>query len=454
MEARLFRTWNEGGVTVVDGVATVPLSILAASTQSRYRFEVAVRDGEGNVLYRDSWERPVSRRASELAGQGATLRESFQFGLRPGNYVVALTAHPADAPQLAVGTEQAIQALSDAPVASDLLLAHEIAPLEDEEDPARWPIRRSGMGISASPELVLMDDAPELYYYLELYVPEGEGWSGRVWADIRGKDGRIVYQTPEQPVSVDVPGRSFPGRLSVAGLPAGEYELVMHVEGPERAETRNATFRMIDRPVAPVQLAEGPHAEYFAHLSEEELESLFGGVGLLLTDTQRRTFEAFPPDAKRRFLVDFFGAQDPDPTTTDNEFLDEYLKRIGAIHLRYGETTGVEERKPWLTPRGRIYLKHGEPTDRIEERFPGAGADFTLSGRPQPPYEIWYYGKTTGFVYLFVDETSFGEYRLVYSTDPDIQSMPDWQARAGAKAIDDLQINFGINVRFQTGSSN
>lgn len=453
LEASLFRTWDEGGVTVVDGLASVPLAMLAASTEKGYRFEVAVRDGSGNVLHQDAWDRTVSRQAAGLAARGAELRESFHFGLMPGEYVVSLRAFPTDAPDLGVGAEAALTVPAERPLVSDLLLATEIRPLAEEAEAAAWPLAHSGLGISASAETVITTDRPTLYYYLELYVPEGEDWSGRVWAEIRRPDGATIYRTPEQEVSVVAPGAPLPGQLSVAGLPAGEYDLAMHAQGDGESEIRAASFRVAE-PAPRAAAAGAEQGGYFWQLSDDELESTFGGVGLLLTDTERRSYEALPPDAKRRFLAHFFGPRDPNPATAENEFLQEYLSRVQRIYARYGETTGTEERPPWLTPRGRIYLMQGEPTDRIEERFPQAGGDLTRLGVPQPPYEIWYYGKTTGYVYLFADESGHGNYRMLYSTDPNIQSLPDWQSRAGEKAILDLQQHFGIKARFQTGSVN
>ena len=80
----LWRTWAEGGVTLVDGLANVPLSILGASTDKQYRFELAVRDESGATLFRDSWVRELSERAAASTVQGAAIQEAFRFGVRPG----------------------------------------------------------------------------------------------------------------------------------------------------------------------------------------------------------------------------------------------------------------------------------------------------------------------------------------------------------------------------------
>ena len=60
------------------------------------------------------------------------------------------------------------------------------------------------------------------------------------------------------------------------------------------------------------------------------------------------------------------------------------------------------------------------------------------------PYEIWYYNIGAGYVYLFADESGFGHYRLLYSTDPTVATLPDWARRAGAAAVAELSNYYGV----------
>ena len=103
----------------------------------------------------------------------------------------------------------------------------------------------------------------------------------------------------------------------------------------------------------------------------------------------------------------------------------------------------------------RIYLKYGEPQDRVVNHSPvdlTGGAAVSGSGvfAGEPPYEIWQY-QTTSFVYLFVAEDLFGAWRLIYSTDPEVANLADWYNRTGPSALNDLQTNFGIKPRFGIG---
>ena len=91
---------------------------------------------------------------------------------------------------------------------------------------------------------------------------------------------------------------------------------------------------------------------------------------------------------------------------------------------------------PWQTDRGRIYMLRGAPGKQLKRPFqPDA-----------PPYEIWSYDIGQQYVYLFVDQSRFGNYRLMFSTDPREATLPDWQNRVGVAAIEDLRTQFNIRT--------
>ena len=459
LEVTLLRTWTLEDLTVVDGLANVPLSILAGGTTGAYRFEITVFDAQDTQLYRDSWERQVSQQAVAYAEAGSSeLLEAFRLGLLPGDYDIEVRAYPTDAPDLGIQNRIPLVAFDSRPVASDLFLATRVEPIAEGAGGGSWSVTHGGFGIAAAASLAVMPSEPDLYYYLELYGLADESIEVRVEAEVRSGD-KVVYRTAESLVEVGAGGIPFTGHLSVAGLPPGEYDLVMSIVEGSGVEHVAASFRMLDA-VDAVAVATGGQSyeeDYFASLADEELETTFGGVAILISDTERSTFEVLPPDAKRRYLTQFFRGQDPDPGSPGNQFLEDYIERIGTIRARYDQTVGTEERMPWFTDQGKIYLKYGEPQDRVVNYSPtdfGPPSDVVSGGgyAGQPPYEIWRY-QTTSFVYLFIEDDRFGSWRLIYSTDPEIASLGDWYLRCGESALQDLQSNFGINPRF-TGSGN
>jgi GWxTD domain-containing protein len=445
VEARMLRTWSGDDVTVVDGLASVPLALLGASTDGAYKFELEVYDSDGNKLATDGWDRTPDSRIAQIDRQDAALLETFRFAVKPGSYEVVVRAYPTDLPDMVMETRLPLEGYGTQPDLSDLFLAYRVEPIAENSGGSRYPVMHSGFGIGVTVETVVLSDEPELYYYLELYGQADSESSAKISAEIIGAEsGRVFYRTPQREVAV-AGLTPFTGPLSLAGLPPGEYELVMNVEGAGISRSRRSPFRMVDRStIETVELAD--EEGYFFTLSDEELESTFGGVATMLSEGQRRGFEALPPDAKRRFLTQFFAQHDPDPATPENAFLDEYMERIDQIRIRYGSIVGQKDVPPWKLPRGRIWLKYGEPTDQIINTFPTQTGRTTLSGLDEPPYEIWYYGKSTGFVYLFAAEDRFGTWRLMYTTDPWEKTLANWRERVGEQALQDLRQNYGIQV--------
>ena len=453
VETSLLRSWAGDGVTVVDGLVHVPLAMLAGGTTDAYRFEVTIYDSDGNQLFRDSWVREVSDQAATyVETEGSYLLESFRFGLRPGAYEVDVRAYPTDAADLGVRQTIALEAFAERPPASDLILSTRVEPL-DSSSSGSWSVSRGGFGISAAARTVVLADDPGVFYYIELYGADEES-AVSVTAEIRDPSGASLFRTPADEVGVPPGGRSFTGRLPLAGLPVGEYEFLMAVEtdGSESI-VRTAAFEMREA-ASVVPMASADQSElslYFNSLSDAELESTFGGVAVLVTEAERNTFEALPPDAKRRYLVEFFGSRDASPNEPGNAFLDEYVDRIAIITSRYGERVGTDQREAWTTDMGFIFLTRGEPGDRIVNYSPSDEGEPTQligagSFAGEPPYEIWQY-QDTGFVYLFIEENRFSNWRMIFTTDPNMTSMADWERRIGPNCARDLSSNFGIVPR-------
>lgn len=111
---------------------------------------------------------------------------------------------------------------------------------------------------------------------------------------------------------------------------------------------------------------------------------------------------ATPPEKRLEAFEAFWQSKDPSPETEENEWRDEYYRRIRFANRQYSNPF----QPGWRTDFGMVYIKYGEPDD--VERFP-----FELG---QKPHEIWYYyGQRRQF--LFVDVRGNGEYELQYPYD-------------------------------------
>jgi GWxTD domain-containing protein len=106
------------------------------------------------------------------------------------------------------------------------------------------------------------------------------------------------------------------------------------------------------------------------------------------------------PDEKRKRFMEFWAKRDPDPSTNRNELMEEYYGRIQYANLNFGHRLDG-----WRSDMGMVFIRFGTPENI--ERHP-----LEIDSKP---YEIWYYYQLSR-QFIFVDETGFGDYRLMYPT--------------------------------------
>ncbi len=119
-------------------------------------------------------------------------------------------------------------------------------------------------------------------------------------------------------------------------------------------------------------------------------------VRYLISKQERKVFYSLGPEERARFIDEFWKKRDPSPSTEENEFRDEYYRRIEYANRVFREGTSG-----WTTDRGRAYILLGEPERRLT--YP---MGYTFYERPM---EIWYYRY---FTLLFIDYTFTGVYKL------------------------------------------
>jgi len=138
-------------------------------------------------------------------------------------------------------------------------------------------------------------------------------------------------------------------------------------------------------------------------------------VPYIITDTERSAFKKLGTDDEREaFIENFWERRNPNPESPENEFKEEYYRRIAYANEHYA--SGIPG---WKTDRGRIYIMYG-PADEIDSHPSGGSYE-----RPESegggetstyPFEQWRYryidGIGTNIILEFVDTTMTGEYRL------------------------------------------
>lgn len=443
LELALFRTRAAAGVTAVDAVAEMDPTGLFEESRCTYVVEVAVFDSTGTEIVRDGWRRAADCNVFR-SDPAARVVDTFSFAVRPGSYTVEMAVTPGAGGEARTvrGTLRSLE--PDAP-ASDLYLAREVG-WTDSAATEGWAIRKGQLGIAAEAVLQIPSSRPFLGYYLELYEPGQPLTNGVVEARIRRPAGGAVAEFTLQRVETLDTDRPIAGTVSLAGLPPGVYELDVAVRFDGMQElVRSRGFEVV-RSRAPETARETTADElheYFQRLPAEELDR-FDAVAIWLGSQEaRRSLATLSPEGKRQFLAEFFrrsafplaGGQ----TVTGVEALRMFLERSRQVERAFTERTGEDARPAWQTDRGRIAIMRGMPDDRIQRPMPP---------NDTRPYEIWFYNIGSGYVYLFADESGFGHYRLLYSTDPSVVTLPDWARRVGPAAVSELSTYYGIRESY------
>lgn len=131
--------------------------------------------------------------------------------------------------------------------------------------------------------------------------------------------------------------------------------------------------------------------------SKQDLDMAIEYLRYIGRDDSIKYFRNKSFEEKSAYFQRFWRKRDPNPDTEENELMIEYYRRINFSNENFS-ATGLQG---WLSDRGRIYVKFGQP-DEVE-RHPFEAGSY--------PYVIWrYYSVRKTF--LFVDRSGFGDYEL------------------------------------------
>jgi len=144
----------------------------------------------------------------------------------------------------------------------------------------------------------------------------------------------------------------------------------------------------------------------------------------IITKIEKEIFLLLKTDEERnRFIQIFWRQRDPMPDTSENEFYEDYMKRVRFADFNFGRQTSKRGNQ---TERGYYYLLLGPP---LERQIFDTQSQFL-------PLELWYYkgeikfGLPPYFYLLFYQPQGIGEYRLYYPGEgPEKLVIPSYSGR-------------------------
>jgi GWxTD domain-containing protein len=138
-------------------------------------------------------------------------------------------------------------------------------------------------------------------------------------------------------------------------------------------------------------------------------------VPYIITSEERSAFKKLTTDDEREtFIEAFWERRNPNPGSPENEFKEEYYRRIAYANEHFA--SGIPG---WRTDRGRIYIMYG-PADEVDSHPSGGSYERPMEeggGETSTfPFETWRYryidGIGNNIILEFVDPSMSGEYHL------------------------------------------
>ena len=342
-----------------------------------------------------------------------------RFAQAPGNYQVKISIDDQNADSYKEHQfDLRLDSFSnDSLNISDIQLASQI-----QRDTTKSMYVKNGYKINPNPDRLYGLGLPILFSYAEMYGLEPSADAERnqykVGYKILNSDGMEVKSVEGK--LRDKPGESAVevNRLNVVTLVSGPYVYVMEVEdlatgGKAMAEKKFFVYREADfkegglafekkEEVAGVG-SPGIDASRYDIMSDKELNQEFDWAQYIATPDEKKFYKTLNHEGKRTFLKDFWSKRDETPGTPENEYKQNYLKRVEHANNSFKGPF----RSGYRADQGRVMLAYGYPDDI--ERYPQ-----TSENRP---YEIWhYYAVQGGVIFVFVDKRDMGEMELVHST--------------------------------------
>ncbi|MGH7703718.1 MAG: GWxTD domain-containing protein, partial [Gemmatimonadales bacterium] len=427
--------------TLVSAFVETPYALLSPVDDGHggryvYRLEVEIKDSTGLVLLNDAW---TNRASSGGVRPGAVAVDMIHFSLAAGQY--RLRASVVDsASGRRSSTMLDLEGFRAPPLVSDLLLSPRmrlVSPTDTVPQPSE--MRWGSALVTAAARLELTPLRTRAYYLLEAYAEQEA--AGTLSIRLADSTGKVLIQAAPAMVRVPPGGGLLTGQMDLAGLPTGRYRMTVALALGDQSVERSADLEMagleqtLARDVAERNAAREGDEGYFALMPDAELDEAEAPLALIADNGELKVWDrSLSPDAKRRFLTQFWTRRDPTAGTLANEFREEFKARVEYANRTFKEP-GRIALPGWKTDRGRIYVRNGPPDDTLRER----------QQEKAPPYEVWNYQKGKSRYYCFADRTGFGGYKLLLSNDLRESNQPNWRGIMTEAAVTSIGRFLGID---------
>jgi len=245
-------------------------------------------------------------------------------------------------------------------------------------------------------------------YYFEVFQnvsTEEKPLEGKWILTIQNKDQNSVYNEGKE-FSSTYSISPFWKWIPISQWDAGTYTLSLDLYSKDTA----------DKPIASreelIFIQESEES-----ISEAEIDKEYRYAKYFLTNYEENVFNNLDDEGRVEFLKRFWEQNDPNPKNEQNEYKEEIIRRVNYTNRNFSHYGDG-----WKSDRGRIYIRWGKPEEVIDKSY-----EFDAK-----PYIIWKYYLGGKRIYIFVDFTKMGNYKLVYVENDEFEfGDPNWQDYLG-----------------------
>lgn len=378
-------------------------------------FEILNSDGKN--LLRDQWILPIQAK-DQNAIEGRFFPDYFDLTINPGSYQAILRI--AERTSGKNGTA-AIPLQVKSFQTNDLILSEiQFSSYIEQTDSSNGKMVKNSLLVQPNPNRVYGKTLLLLYFYIEYYnmSPAAEIGTYDVEYSILDLDSGVVKQLPKKTKSKTNTFGLEASAINVASLKNSGYFLKISIKDNDTGDMTQTIRGFWNITPERMNLSKSPKVENnvyqtLSKMTDAEIDVHFRQLKYIMVPDQIKLYQSLPPNARMRFLINFWVSLDQNPKTDENEFWDEFQKRVAYANERY--SGGFRE--GWLTDCGRIIIKYGIPNEIQKETMRTQGK----------PYEEWFYNIEGGMRFIFLQEEGFGHLRLIYSSDAREFTDPNWE---------------------------
>jgi GWxTD domain-containing protein len=340
---------------------------------ANYLVTISVFDeNKEKLIVEKSWnEKLVAKDFQQTVNKTNFNLSLRSFNLTPGKYFIRTAVEDKDSKKEHTNENiYSVRDLSSLPSVSDIMLIARQTYIDGSNK----------IVPNVSSDINAENDSIKIFF--EIYGNITENVS--IEYSVRGKENETLYTSTEEKKIDSGRNQVFSPDTAFESLNLGfgRYNLIVTVKDENKDKIDEVTRVITSK---------------WAGIPSDPEKAIAQLIYIATPSEMDHMEDAESEEEKIKRYREFWRMKDPTPNTEENELYNEYARRVAYANENFSHYI-----EGWRSDRGMVFIILGSPNN--VDRHP-----FDLESKP---YEVWqYYELNRNFV--FVDETGFGDYRLV-----------------------------------------